>query len=210
MNEFDIKAEAWDNNPMHVERAQSVSEAIREMIPLTREMRALEFGAGTGITSFLLKDYLGEITLMDSSREMLRVADEKIGASGSDNLKTLFHDLSITSYTENSFDLIFSQMVLHHISDVEDMISKFHSLLNPGGYLAIADLYPEDGSFHGEGFTGHKGFDPAELSVRLRRAGFENTNYRKCYTINKNTGDSGIVPFDLFLLVARRNRNQLS
>lgn len=210
MNEFDIKAEAWDNNPMHVERAQSVSLVIREMIPLTRQMNALEFGAGTGITSFFLKDHLGEITLMDSSREMLRVADEKIGASGSDNLKTLFHDLSITSYTENSFDLIFSQMVLHHISDVEDMISKFHSLLNPGGYLAIADLYPEDGSFHGEGFTGHKGFDPAELSVRLRRAGFENTNYRKCYTINKNTGDSGIVPFDLFLLVARRNRNQLS
>lgn len=210
MNEFDIKAEAWDNNPMHVERAQSVSLVIREMIPLTRQMKALEFGAGTGITSFFLKDHLGEITLMDSSREMLRVADEKIGASGSDNLKTLFHDLSITSYTENSFDLIFSQMVLHHISDVEDMISKFHSLLNPGGYLAIADLYPEDGSFHGEGFTGHKGFDPAELSVRLRRAGFENTNYRKCYTINKNTGDSGIVPFDLFLLVARRNRNQLS
>jgi ubiquinone/menaquinone biosynthesis C-methylase UbiE len=208
MNEFDIKAEAWDNNPMHVERAQSVSLTIREMIPLTRQMKALEFGAGTGITSFFLKDHLGEITLMDSSREMLRVADEKIGASGSDNLKTLFHDLSLTSYAENSFDLIFSQMVLHHISDVEDMISKFHSLLNPGGYLAIADLYPEDGSFHGEGFTGHKGFDPAELSVRLRRAGFENTNYRKCYTINKKTGELVVKPFDLFLLVARRKRNQ--
>lgn len=209
MNEFDIKAEAWDNNPMHVERAQSVSLAIREMIPLTRQMKALEFGSGTGITSFFLKDHLGEITLMDSSREMLRVADEKIDASGSDNLKTLFHDLSVTNYTENSFDLIFSQMVVHHISDVEDIISKFHSLLNPGGYLAIADLYPEDGSFHGEGFTGHKGFDPAELSVRLRRAGFENTNYRKCYTIDKKTGEMVVKPFDLFLLVARRKQKQL-
>ncbi len=210
MNEFDIKAEAWDNNPMHVERAQSVSGAIREMIPLTRQMKALEFGAGTGITSFFLKDELGEITLMDSSSEMLRVADEKIRASGSANLKTLFHDLSGTHYTGKNFDLIFSQMVLHHITDVEDIISKFHSLLNPGGYLAIADLYPEDGSFHGEGFAGHWGFDPEGLSVRLRRAGFENTNYRKCYTINKKTGDSGILPFDLFLLVARRKRNQLS
>jgi predicted TPR repeat methyltransferase len=208
MNEFDIKAEAWDNNPMHVERAQSVSLAIREMIPLTRQMKALEFGAGTGITSFFLKDHLGEITLMDSSREMLKVADEKIGASGSDNLKTLFHDLSVTNYTENSFDLIFSQMVLHHISDVEDMISKFHSLLNPGGYLAIADLYPEDGSFHGDGFTGHKGFDPEELSVKLKRAGFENTNHRKCFTINKKTGELVVKPFDLFLLVACRKKNQ--
>lgn len=208
MNEFDIKAEAWDNNPMHVERAQSVSEAIREMIPLTRQMKALEFGSGTGITSFFLKDDLGEITLMDSSREMLRVADEKIGASGSDNLKTLFHDLSGTHYSEKNFDLIFSQMVLHHISDVEDIILKFHSLLNPGGYLAIADLYPEDGSFHGDGFAGHKGFDPEELSVKLKRAGFENTNHRKCFTIYKKTGELVVKPFDLFLLVARRKQNQ--
>lgn len=210
MNEFDIKAEAWDNNPMHVERAQSVSGAIRELIPLTRQMRALEFGSGTGITSFFLKDDLGEITLMDSSREMLRVADEKIRASGSGNLKTLFHDLAGMHYTGARFDLIFSQMVLHHISDVEDILSKFHSLLNPGGYLAIADLYPEDGSFHGEGFTGHKGFDPEELTVLLKRAGFENMNYRKCYTINRKTGDSRILPFDLFLLVAKRKQNQLS
>ncbi|MBN2667014.1 MAG: class I SAM-dependent methyltransferase [Bacteroidales bacterium] len=210
MNEFDIKAEAWDNNPMHVERAQSVSGAIREQIPLTRQMRALEFGAGTGITSFFLKDDLGEITLMDSSREMLRVADEKIRASGSGNLKTLFHDMSGRQFTENRFDLIFSQMVLHHIIDVEDIISKFHSLLNPGGYLAIADLYPEDGSFHEEGFDGHKGFDPEELSGLLKRAGFENTNYRKCYTINKKTSELAVKPFDLFLLVASRQQNQHS
>jgi ubiquinone/menaquinone biosynthesis C-methylase UbiE len=208
MNEFDIKAAAWDNNPMHLERAQSVSAAIRKLIPLTRQMKALEFGSGTGITSFFLKDDLGEITLMDSSSEMLRVADEKIRSSGSGNLKTLFHDLSGTNYTEKNFDLIFSQMVLHHISDVEDMISKFHSLLNPGGYLAIADLYPEDGSFHGEGFTGHKGFDPEELSVKLKRAGFENTNHRKCFTINKKTGELVVKPFDLFLLVACRKKNQ--
>jgi 2-polyprenyl-3-methyl-5-hydroxy-6-metoxy-1,4-benzoquinol methylase len=208
MNEFDTKAANWDSNPMHVERARSVSEAIREMVPVTRQFRALEFGAGTGITSFFLKDDLGEITLMDSSREMLRVADEKIRASGSDNLRTLFHDLSGKQYTEDRFDLIFCQMVLHHIPDVEDIILKFHSLLNPGGYLAIADLYPEDGSFHGEGFDGHKGFDPEELSVRLTRAGFEDTNYMKCFTINKKTADESLKPFDLFLLVAKRKPDQ--
>lgn len=210
MNEFDIKAEAWDNNPMHVERSWSVSETIRDMIPLSKQMRALEFGAGTGITSFFLKDHLGEITLMDSSIEMLKVADEKIKTSGSDNLKTLFQDLSGTNFIEERFDLIFSQMVLHHIADVEDIITKFYSLLDPGGYLAIADLFPEDGSFHGEGFTGHMGFDPEELSVWLKRKGFEEINYRKCYTINKKTADSAVKPFDLFLLVAKRKNDQLS
>ncbi len=32
------------------------------------------------------------------------------------------------------------------------ILEKFHDLLNPSGYLAIADLYPEDGSFHGLSF----------------------------------------------------------
>jgi len=210
MNEFDGKAAVWDQDPARVERAEAVAAGIIEMIPLTRTMTAMEFGAGTGMTSFLLKDHLAEISLMDNSRVMLKVADEKIRASGSSNLRTVFHDLAGTHYNEARFDLIFSQMVLHHITDVEDIISKFHSLLNPGGYLAIADLYPEDGSFHGEGFDGHKGFDPEELSVRLKRAGFENTNYRKCYTINKKTSEPVVKPFDLFLLVAGRQENQPS
>ena len=47
-------------------------------------------------------------------------------------------------------------------------------LLNAGGFLAIADLYEEDGSFHGEGFTGHNGFDPENLSEILRKNRFRN------------------------------------
>ena len=81
MNEFDIKASGWDQNPMHWDRSLAVASQIRELIPLTKQMTALEFGAGTGITGFLLKDYLKEITLMDTSLEMLRVINGKIRIS---------------------------------------------------------------------------------------------------------------------------------
>lgn len=210
MSEFDKKAASWENDPIRRERSAAVAEGIRKIVPVSRQMRALEFGAGTGMTSFLLKDHLGEVVLMDSSIEMLRVADEKIRETGSDNLITLFHDLASAHYTQSRFDLVFSQMVLHHITDTGDIISKFHDLLNPGGYLAIADLYPEDGSFHGEGFTGHKGFNPEELSALLERSGFENSKHLKCYTINKKTAESGILLFELFLLVAQRRNGQNS
>ena len=62
-------------------------------------------------------------------------------------------------------------MVLHHVGDIDTIIKKFHDLLNPGGYLAIADLYSEDGSFHGEGFHGHRGFDPVSLAALLQKQG---------------------------------------
>ncbi|MBE0667263.1 MAG: class I SAM-dependent methyltransferase, partial [Bacteroidales bacterium] len=145
-SEFDGKAADWDKNPMHWDRSVAITDQIKQLIPLNSQMTALEFGAGTGIASFLLKDHLKEITLMDSSSEMVKVMDQKIRASGVKNLKTLNCDLEQQEYKDEMFDLIFTQMVLHHVGDIRNIIIKFHDLLNPGGYLAIADLYPEDGS----------------------------------------------------------------
>ena len=89
MNEFDIKAAEWDKNPMHWDRSEAIVKEIRKQIPLNRNMTALEYGAGTGIASFLLRDYLKEITLMDNSSEMVRIMKEKIEASKVSNLKVL-------------------------------------------------------------------------------------------------------------------------
>jgi hypothetical protein len=50
-------------------------------------------------------------------------------------------------------------MVLHHVNDIEKIINKFHKLINPNRHMVIADLYEKNGSFHGEGFPGHSGFN---------------------------------------------------
>ncbi len=205
MNEFDIKAAGWDKDPMHWDRSVTITTLIKKLIPLNRQMTALEYGAGTGIASFLLKDDLKEITLMDSSSEMVRITEEKIKTSEVKNLKTLNFDLEHSDYKGRKFDLIFTQMVLHHVTDIENIIRKFYNLLNPGGHLAIADLYPEDGSFHGKEFTGHKGFDPEELSKLILRPGFKNISYQKCYVLKKRISDSETKQLDVFLLIAKRD-----
>ena len=185
MNEFDIKAAGWDQDPMHWDRSEAIANEIKKLIHLNIEMRVLEYGAGTGITSFLLKDLVKEITLMDNSSEMVKVMTEKIKASKVKNLKVLNFNLEQSDYKKDRFDLIFTQMVLHHVTYIDLIISRFYKLLNPGGFLAIADLYPEDGSFHGDGFTGHRGFDVEILSNQIRNQGFTNISHRKCFVINK-------------------------
>jgi tRNA (cmo5U34)-methyltransferase len=205
MNEFDIKAAEWDKNPMHWDRSVVITDQIKKFIPLKKQMVALEYGAGTGIASFLLKDHLKEITLMDSSSEMVRVMNEKIKITKVKNLKTVNFDLEHADFTEGKFDLIFTQMVLHHVTDIENIIRKFYDLLNPGGYIAIADLYPEDGSFHGKEFIGHKGFEIGILSNWIRKTGFMNISYRKCFVINKKTSETKTKQFDVFLLIAKRS-----
>jgi tRNA (cmo5U34)-methyltransferase len=204
MNEFDIKAAGWDMNPMHLERSEVISKQISERIPLNPSMTALEFGAGTGLTSFLLEDKLKEIVMVDSSPEMVRLMNEKIKIIKSTRLKTLCLDLEKQQLNSKKFDLIITQMALHHVTDIRKIIGEFYRLLNPGGYLAIADLYPEDGSFHGGEFNGHLGFDPDDLSGILIRNQFTEISHQKCYSINKKISETLIKNFDLFLLIARR------
>jgi len=204
MNEFDIKAAGWDQNQMHWDRSDTIANEIIKRIPLKKKMTALEYGAGTGITSFLLKDYLKEITLMDNSSEMIKVMDEKIKTTKVINLKTLNFDLEHNDYTAEKFDLIFTQMVLHHVANIEAIIKRFGTLLNKGGYLAIADLYPEDGSFHGAGFNGHLGFNPDILAKIIRKHNFQTVSQSTCFTIKKKISDNETKYFDLFLLISEK------
>jgi tRNA (cmo5U34)-methyltransferase len=205
MSEFDIKAAEWDKNPMHWARSVAIVDEIKSRIPLNRNMTALEYGAGTGIASFLLRDHLKEITLMDNSSEMVRIMKEKIETTKVENLKVLNFDLENNEYNSGKFDFIFTQMVLHHVNDIDYIIKKFGRLLNTGGFLAIADLYEEDGSFHGEGFTGHNGFDPEYLSGILRNNKFRNISYRSCFIIDREISDTETKHFDVFLLIANRD-----
>jgi tRNA (cmo5U34)-methyltransferase len=199
MSEFDARARDWDKNQRYFERSEAVARALQEMIPLHAGMTALEYGSGTALLSFALKDRFSEITLMDNSHEMTLVAREKITAQNVQHMKALFFDLEHEDFT-GKFDIIYSQMVMHHVNDIDAMLSKFRTLLNPGGYLAVADLYSEDGSFHGEGFNGHLGFDVETFADKLKFAGFGNIEHQQCYVISKTYEDGSVKEFPIFLL----------
>ena len=162
-------------------------------------MKALEYGAGTGILSFLLKDHFSEITLMDSSQEMIKVCVEKSEFYQTSHIRPIWFDLEHT-YFDDKFDIIYNQMVMHHVNGVEGMLHKFYDLLNPGGFLAIADLFSEDGSFHGIDVKVHCGFDPEELTSILKNVGFKNVEHKTCFEVKRESGRK----YPVFLLVARK------
>lgn len=203
MNEFDIKAKDWDSNIRHVDRAVSVAKSIRKALPLNKNMSAMEYGAGTGLLSIELKDYLKSIVLMDSSEGMVKVTASKIADSGFSNLISMLWDLEKNNFNAG-FDLIFNLMVLHHVSDIDILIHRFYSLLNKGGFIAIADLYPEDGTFHGPDFKGYFGFDPDQLGNFLLAKGFHNVRHEECYNVNKIASDGTVRDFPVFLLTGEK------
>ena len=200
MSGFDVIARDWDKDKMHMERSLAIAGELQKMIPVTHVMKALEYGAGTGILSFLLKDHFYDITLMDNSREMINVCLEKCEYHQTKHIHPLWLDLEHTSF-DDKFDIIYNQIVLHHVEGIEAMIDRFYNLLNPGGYVAIADLYPEDGSFHGIDVKVHLGFDPNEMANMLRKVGFKNIEHKTCFEIKRESG----LKFPVFLLTAQKD-----
>ena len=201
---FDDRAKTWDHDPMKQERALAVAEAIRQRIPLSPTWRSLEYGCGTGLLSFALYQALGHITLADSSLGMLAVLEQKIIATGTTQLHPRAFDLSTDSLPNERYELIYTLLTLHHVADTDRLLRTFHTLLNPGGWLAIADLDQEDGSFHGEGFDGHYGFNRAQLSAQLSQAGFSSVDFSTPYIIQKTMAGNP-RDYPIFLAVTRRS-----
>ncbi|CAK0740728.1 Class I SAM-dependent methyltransferase [Gammaproteobacteria bacterium] len=200
---FDSKAREWESNPVFQERANKIAEAIRLAVPLDPSMTALDYGCGTGMLSFPFKNELGQITLKDSSTGMLEVLREKIAAQGVTHMTARQMDLTADPLPDESYDLIYSAMTLHHITNTDHIMAVFHALLNPGGVLCIADLDQEDGSFHGVGFDVHHGFDREVLAEKTRRVGFDPIDFRTVFEIVKPQ-DSGERAYPVFLMVARK------
>ncbi len=203
MNEFDQKASQWDAKPVRVERAQAVAEGIKAAVPLAPHMTALEYGCGTGLLSFALQPHLGHITLADSSSGMLDVLRDKIAAASIQNMTPLQLDLMIDPLPSARFQLICTLMTLHHISDTDRMLRAFYDLLDTAGYLCVADLDREDGTFHEEEFHGHLGFDREALRAQARSIGFSDIGFSTVVHMLKDV--QGIAKdFPIFLMVARK------
>ena len=133
----------------------------------------------------MLHGELQRITLADSSSGMLQVLQKKIDVSGVANMHPLKLDLTTDPMPTDRFDVIFSLMTFHHISDTGKILRDLYALLTEPGYLCIADLDSEDGSFHSADFDVHTGFDREALGQMARQAGFREIVFSTVFTISK-------------------------
>ncbi len=198
-NYFDQSAILWDKDISKVERAQALAHEITELISEHSYQTALDFGCGTGLLSFYLKEQFSEVHLVDNSRGMIDIVNQKI------ELDNISHFVSYCNNIEDihnlKVDVIYTNLTLHHIDNVEGLLSHLHHLLNPKGMLIISDLVEEDGSFHAQNNEPipHNGFNQLQLQQQLKQCGFSPLSYKVYHTLHKND-----KLFPLFIQVAHQ------
>ncbi len=201
---FDNAAAEWDKKSRRVALAEKISNAIARL-PLSYDMDSMEFGCGTGLVGIALAPSLHHLTTIDTSQGMLDILQQKTVEQEISNITPLCCDLLKEDYAQKH-DLIFSSMTLHHIQDTAALLQRFTELLNPGGYLALADLVEEDGSFHDPDAKGihHKGFELSYLKGLLADNKMTEIKSEIIHTIFKSKETEKKYP--VFLLTARKTQ----
>lgn len=102
----------------------------------------LDFGCGDGRYSYKFLDLGAEsVTGIDSSLAMIELAKNNLRKDDV-NPNFIVADGQDLPSKENSFDIVFSNFVLHYFTDALKPLKEIYRVLKPGGYfVATLDVY---------------------------------------------------------------------
>ncbi len=186
-NRFDKIATEWDNKPSRVDLANKFCAKVLSLTNLNQTKIALDYGTGTGLILQRIQPYVSRIFGFDNSEEMLKVLQQKIDANNLANVEIKKHDIDKEIVGKGEFDLIVSNMTLHHIKDTQQFFEKCFEALRPEGELVIGDLITEDSTFHDPPNLGifHLGFCSDDIMELMQKAGFIDVSVEIYHTIKK-------------------------
>jgi SAM-dependent methyltransferase len=116
-------------------------------LDLTRlkDARVLDAGCGMGRHARLLGPHVRELIALDFSDAIDRAAGNLADLS---NTSCVQADVTAPPLRPESFDLVYSLGVLHHLQDTSGAVSKLARLVRPGGRLRVY-LYWQPGGWRG-------------------------------------------------------------
>ncbi len=194
---FKSRAREWDQGSIRVQGAKKIADAIGQKIKLTKDMEVLDFGVGTGLLGFEIAKAVKQVYGVDISSEMIETLKTKNTPQLC--IETYCQDI-IKEPLQKKFNGLVSSMTLHHIQDLKLFFETIYKNINEDGFIAIADLESEDGTFHSDNKgVFHFGFNKEELCKIVSEVGFTQVSFENINTINKPHGD-----FDIFLLSAKK------
>ncbi|KAK4212642.1 S-adenosyl-L-methionine-dependent methyltransferase [Rhypophila decipiens] len=211
---FNEEASQWDSNPS-VQRATSLAhQALLSRISCSQKdistYDVLEIGCGTGLLSLSFAPSVRSITALDAAQGMIDVLKSKLQTSHT-NIKNVLPVCALledpnderiqldpvnleppAAEEKRRFDLITSHLVLHHIPDLQPLLSLMFAALKPStGKIMLTDYEnfgPEARKFHPESKMDEverHGIERAEMTRLMENAGFVDVKVEVAFEMEK-------------------------
>lgn len=162
-----------------------IRKEIARLIPKDEAVKALDVGTGFASNIKFLSEHLSKkskIWTIDSSEEMLESAKSEMHSQKLDkNIEFLVADASHLEFENESFDLIVSVMVLHHIENLESALSEMSRVLKKDGAMILTDYLPSAGKHLDFQSRHHENdfFDPEDAEKILKKSGISKVEITK-------------------------------
>ena len=192
---FSSAAGQWDKLREEMFGATSHLRAMAAL--LEHDLVVGDLGCGTGQVSQWLAPFSERIIAVDSSREMLRAARERL--TGQRHIELRLGPLEKLPISNNELDVALLMLVLHHLPEPKRALAEAARTLRPGGRVLILDMLPHEREEYRQ-TMGHvwMGISERQMTQWLQEAGFKAVRWRTLPPESKAKGPS------LFVATARR------
>ena len=169
---FRHKGADWDEMRALDLPAQAVEDALLSLIPFGPVGRLLDIGTGTGRVLELLAPRVHQALGVDASKAVLALARARLSGPGFAHCAVRLADMYRLPLSDQSFDAVVLQMVLHHAEDPAGAVLEATRVLVRGGRLLVIDLVDHDRTDVTEKLA-HRwaGFSDAAMKEMLTAAG---------------------------------------
>lgn len=198
---FDRQAETWDEL-----RAQLFAEsaALWSLSPLLpRGLHVADIGTGTGGMLPYLAEIADRIVAIDLSTQMLRRARARAKSLGIEGVEFVKADLSALPLDDESVDVAFAALVLHHAERPAQALSEMARIVRQNGTVVVTDLCAHGHEWlreeHGDLWLG---FSRDEVVGHMNDAGLVDVRYR-VVSRAEVTGRGPAGPLELFVASGR-------
>jgi ubiquinone/menaquinone biosynthesis C-methylase UbiE len=136
-----------------------------------------DLGCGTGFLSLALALDASIVFSIDQSENMLRESKKLMETKKFNNVYPIKSDLANLVLFDESVDVVFINMALHHVKDAKKAIEEMYRIIKKDGTLIISDVEEHTGEWaRTEMFDEWLGFSNNQIQKWLTEVGFNSVN----------------------------------